>query len=431
MYPMVSLVDQADKTITHNALILLLKLADKTGDMGLLNYSVGRMNENPSLKVQSELVSLKKAELLMNEKKIEEALSYYLDVNSKNSKNKESLYNLGYIYSSKGEFKKAYIYFTKLLDLYEQLPDGNYEKGLATISTARLLYQAKMWEQAIAYYADIPRNHPLYRTALFEMSWAQFRSGRFRAAASTTESLLSSFYDHIYDPEALLLRMTIHLYMCHHEDLDKSISTYEKNYLPIPNYIRIWQQKKMTAKEILKLISEVRAKNKLNRENLDIQITSELPYFLVDTILRAPEVKKYLDVISAIKKEREVFRARFKTTNKKFIKFSEKIYLTRISLNKQKLLSSFESQLNIFLVKQEAFNTQFELMKYEALETKKNLMKSKLSAASRDKNQSETIEKRDFYLQNGYRFWPFRSEYWVDEIGNFQYIGNNKCIEEE
>ena len=54
----------------------------------------------------------------------------------------------------------------------------------------------------------------------------------------------------------------------------------------------------------------------------------------------------------------------------------------------------------------------------------KNQLKVKIIGAEQTVDQDAT---RDFYAQNGYRYWPFEGEYWRDEIGSYQYVGVNRC----
>ena len=52
-------------------------------------------------------------------------------------------------------------------------------------------------------------------------------------------------------------------------------------------------------------------------------------------------------------------------------------------------------------------------------------IKDKLAGSAEE--SVEASASRDYYAQNGYRYWPFQGEYWRDEIGSFQYVGINRC----
>jgi hypothetical protein len=53
---------------------------------------------------------------------------------------------------------------------------------------------------------------------------------------------------------------------------------------------------------------------------------------------------------------------------------------------------------------------------------KKRLGGRDLPEASMDENVS-----REFYIKNGYEYYPFKGEYWLDEIGNYHYLGKQSC----
>ena len=74
------------------------------------------------------------------------------------------------------------------------------------------------------------------------------------------------------------------------------------------------------------------------------------------------------------------------------------------------------------------YNQQIKFVNYEILEAKKSQLKLKI--ANNDKSGAAEDQNRNFYIKNGYRYWPFQGEYWIDEIGNYQYLGANHCEQE-
>jgi len=53
----------------------------------------------------------------------------------------------------------------------------------------------------------------------------------------------------------------------------------------------------------------------------------------------------------------------------------------------------------------------------------------KMKLAGKDLQSEQIDEKidRTFYVQNGYEYYPFQGEYWLDEIGNYHYLGKQSC----
>ena len=44
-----------------------------------------------------------------------------------------------------------------------------------------------------------------------------------------------------------------------------------------------------------------------------------------------------------------------------------------------------------------------------------------------DGRKIDDDDDRDFYIQNGFHYWPFKGEYWLDELGNYHFLGVQSC----
>ena len=68
---------------------------------------------------------------------------------------------------------------------------------------------------------------------------------------------------------------------------------------------------------------------------------------------------------------------------------------------------------------------QHDFARYEALNAKKENIKKKLGESK--KSTIDDAIDREYYIQNGYEYWPFQGEYWLDELGNYHYLGTKSC----
>ena len=66
-------------------------------------------------------------------------------------------------------------------------------------------------------------------------------------------------------------------------------------------------------------------------------------------------------------------------------------------------------------------------IRYEMINGKKEALKKKVAGKDLPTEQVGESRNRDFYIQNGYEFWPFQGEYWLDELGNYFYVGQQSC----
>lgn len=66
-------------------------------------------------------------------------------------------------------------------------------------------------------------------------------------------------------------------------------------------------------------------------------------------------------------------------------------------------------------------------IRYEMINGKKEQLKKKVAGKDLPKGQIDEDNSRDYYIQNGYQYWPFRGEYWLNELGNYHYVGTQSC----
>jgi hypothetical protein len=433
-FPLVSVSTEGTPALAQRSLGLLVKISDDLKDKSLLNYSILKLDINQSSEISRELFYLKLAETYMNEGKLPEAESNYLNVLSINSKNDTALYSLGLIHLKNNKPSEAYRRFEQFYDKYQNRKITDKKRGLASISIARTLYQAKMWDDSIEFYKDIPKDHSIYRKAQFELAWAQFRAMKFRAALSSIETLQTPYYETFFDPESIILRSIILLFICQVDDIENTLSTYEKFYSPVISVLSAWLQTEHKDEDYLQLINSAYINLRLIQSGLKPTQNSKLPFFLLRSGLESNDIKPHFQLIRRLQQERKNFRKSGIKKSNPLNRFAERVYLNRIRSTQKQLAQGVRKYLNEVRGQLKDYNVQIDLIKYEFLNLKKNVLASKVNDQV-DQNtalqSSVSNKKRDFFLDNGYRYWPFNGEFWADEVGNYQYIGVNKCQNDE
>jgi hypothetical protein len=69
---------------------------------------------------------------------------------------------------------------------------------------------------------------------------------------------------------------------------------------------------------------------------------------------------------------------------------------------------------------------QVGFLHYEMINGKKEVIKKRLAGKNIEPATDDSTD-RTFYVKNGYEYWPFDGEYWLDEIGNYHYLGKQSC----
>ena len=70
---------------------------------------------------------------------------------------------------------------------------------------------------------------------------------------------------------------------------------------------------------------------------------------------------------------------------------------------------------------------QYNFAKYEMLNGKKESLKRKIQGKGTSTAQVDDSKSRSFYIQNGFEYYKFFGEYWLDEIGDYHYVGTQGC----
>ena len=70
---------------------------------------------------------------------------------------------------------------------------------------------------------------------------------------------------------------------------------------------------------------------------------------------------------------------------------------------------------------------QASFIRYEMINGKKEFLKKRIAGKDIEEAQVDEDQDRSFYIQNGYEYYPFQGEYWLDEVGNYHYLGKQNC----
>ena len=420
----------SDKKLSNKSFEQLVKAADALNDQSLLDYSFKKTNIDNITEIGREYFYNNLAKISLDASDPKMALSYVDKTLFINPENEEATYLKGLAYIKQNDNAAARPALEKIFHKYEfATAENSQKKDEATVALARANYNLQNWKTALDLYRKIPKDSRLYRQVLLEISWTYFRSNQFRSALSTIHSLNTPYYENFYDPESLVLRSIILLFICQPSDLEKSISFFNRYYVTAYDSLKEWNSQNyndekhfIAVEKVLKALS----KNKNLTKN-----TTELPYFIFRSILEDPEVRVKVAYLNNIKKEQIALKSKFNVpAAKNFKNYSNKILNSRIRTVALEVGSLVKNQLQKFERELSDYITQFDFINYEYLDLKKNLAAQKTYETPQEASDGEK-ETRQFYIQSGFQYYPFEGEYWRDEIGNYQYLGKNQCGKNE
>ncbi len=422
-FPFVDLVRSGEGLEKQKGLDYVVMIADELGEPSLLNYSLNHIRPE-DLSDTAKVVflgrlgeaALAKGDLKVAQSYFEKALEFKKNENS-------LLYNLGLTDLMNKQTDKAATRFGQLMDRLQDRPLPDLQRGLVTLGQARAFYQGKKWREAADVYRLIPKDSPMYRQSLMELSWALFRGGQFRSALSPLRTLHTPFYENFYDPESLLLHGTILLFVCHYEEIESIIRSFDKNYYPAFSKIQEWLSSNRTEADYYLEVAKTRRALVELKTKGKATMDTNLPFFVMRTLLEEPDIRILAEYMDKLAREKKILEKVYGRTT--LLAYGNQILEGRKRAAQKQIGNLVKNRLTAKLQEFNEFATQFEFLKYEAINGQRTTLKERI--ASNTEKQIDQELSRDYYVQNGFQFYPFEGEYWRDEIGNYQNVGVNRC----
>lgn len=421
-FQFVEVIRAGDPTWTRPSIEKLLVVTDRLGDETLLNFAIQRVDINQIPAQNREMLYFRLAEIKHKSGQNQEAVEYYSKVTSKSRYYYSALYNMGLAQAESNQLDLAIQSFKRLLNSRAGAKVTDTNKVSAQMGIARALYQKQNWNAAIEAYARIPRDHPMWHDALFEKTWAMLRAARFRSTLSNFQSLHSSYYEDTYLPETLLLRAIVYLYICQYDEMEKVLSLYEGQYNPALKKVSTFLLN--TNSEAY--FQEINKTYQMKR-NSDSKKQLALPYNILKHIAEEGDVRRTYAYLKKINEEKKSIEENSQLRGSSVGSYASRIVNNRINSAKAIIGELVKNHLTSIKAEITDLNEQSSFIRYEMINGKKETLKKKLAGKNIATGDANATQDRSFYIQNGYEYYPFQGEYWLDEIGNYHYLGKQSC----
>ncbi|MDZ4660364.1 MAG: hypothetical protein SGJ18_01960 [Pseudomonadota bacterium] len=393
----------------------------------LINLAISKIKVDEFPAIHKDMLYFRVGEFQMKNKDHDQAAKSFAKVAADSRYFMRAKYNQGLAFASANKPQESAVIFEELYNARATAPVNDPVRVSALIGKARALYQAKNWDESVETYRQIPRDTPAWHETLFESSWAMLRGAKFRSALSNFHSLHSPFYDKFYLPESLLLRSIVYLYICKFQELEKVLDLFENIYGPVRKSVLQFISQKPDAQEYFNEFEKV------SEEGVD----GKLPLLAIQKISKENDFRSnrnYLDKLNEELDRLDGMSAAFKQSP--LGRYAKKLDQLRAKKTQKKLGKIIRRYL--FDIKGEIRDMfeQVGFLRLEVLNTRKEEMKKEMRKEDDDKilaqengmtKQVNEQDSRTFYVQNGYDYYPFQGEYWLDELGNYHYLGISSC----
>ncbi|MBC7421779.1 MAG: tetratricopeptide repeat protein [Bdellovibrio sp.] len=422
-FQFVDVIKNGDQRWTRQAIENLLIVTDRLGDETLLNYAIQRIDVNQVPTQYRDMLYFRLGEIKHKAGLHQEAVQLYNKVGEQSRFYFSALYGRGLAQAEAKQPDLALQSFKKLLDTRSTAKVTDTNRVAAQLSIARTYYQKGSWEKSIEAYSSIPRDSVMWHEALFEKTWAMLRAARFRSTLSNFQTLHSTFYEDAYIPETLLLRSIVYLYICKYDEMEKTVGLFETQYGPIYAKMNQYLSQNHSSEAYFQEVN----KAYITKKDPESKKSFSIPYNAIKHIAEEGDVRRTYAYLKKLSDERKIIEE-----NPNLKSTPVGAYATRIVNNRLKSARSVIGDMvkaNLLNMRAELrdLNEQASFIRYEMINGKKESLKKRITGKDLAEDGNSQNQDRSFYIQNGYEYYPFQGEYWLDEIGNYHYLGKQSC----
>lgn len=400
----------------------------------LLSYAIKQINEEDFPASNRDMLYFRRGEVRFRDGNFIEAAREYNRVRSNSSFYNRARYNLALSLVEAGQLEKAESVFAQLAETSSDAGVTNKSRVNALMGKARVLYQRKMFADSIEAYRDIPRDTEQWHDALFESTWAMLQDGRFRSALSNFHSLHSPFYDDFYQPESLLLRAIVYHYICRYDEMETTLNLFERIYGPVQNDLKntLLSTSPSSAvalyREVRKVdetFDDIRKTTKRQRKS---EFQLQIPFLVARNVLREGDVRRSMSYIKNLEGERaRILKSPPTWRESRVGRYARRVVERRLEATQVAAGRLIRRHLERIQSDLAGHFEQSALVRLDMLSGKKEAVKKEIAGKGIVREQVDNDQDRNFFIQNGYDYWPFKGEYWLDEIGNYHYLGVKAC----
>ena len=427
LYHMASLqfvytIKNGNKEYKRKALNKLVNILEFLKDTEIFFYALSFVKPSDFSAEDKDKYNFYRGVLSFDKKKYTSSRRYLSKVPSTSPLYYRSQYRIGLSYAEQNNVKSAERVFRNLSLTRSGITDTIRVASL--MGLARTLYQAKKFDESIDIYNSIPRDTRYFHDVLLENSWSYLRAARFRSALSNFQTLHSGFYINYYQPESLILRSYVYLYICRYYEMEKVLDLFNATYLPTLKSVK---RSLNSGLRYINYFNEFMATKK-KMDKGEARTFTTLSPVVVSRIMKTAQFKKYLQNLKMIQSETEMvddFPSYWQNSrvgrNARYLLKSRKETVQKLA---GKFIRKILQEVRDELTK---LSESEQYLRYDMLRGKRELVKKKIARKYVKYTHVDQRITREYYIQNGYDYWPFQGEHWADELGNYHYVGLHNC----
>jgi tetratricopeptide (TPR) repeat protein len=362
-----------------------------------------------------------------NKGKFQEAVSLFNLVPAKSAFYPQAKLFEGATYVRQYAAKPAVEAFKAVLRAAEESQDPKVKpfQDLANLSLARVFYSTGQFEMATKYFDRVSPESYDWPNSLFEASWANFmlKQQGYSKALGDIHTLRAPFFEFFVKPEsvaeALTVKATIYFYNCLFDRAANSIQEFN-DWVP---QVAEGLAKALTSNPSNDQFYGLAVKIRGGKSGLPPAVERAARAVLSDRSLarRFDAIRELDRELVQLERADAAWKSTSVATN-----LNSEIGVTRaLAVNEagEMARKRVERLVNEFRV----LITRVIKIEYEILQGEKGTLEDDVRSESQSDSGRRVQDISNVRIDDEHEFWPFRGEYWRDELGYYRYKLLNKC----
>jgi hypothetical protein len=293
-------------------------------------------------------------------------------------------------------------YYERAYRLDEEHPDRN-----------RLLIMAER------EYRSVPRFSSAWSDALFERAWTHTVANQYGKALGALHSLNAPYFKEEFYPEANILTAIIYYYNCQWDRVNRTLDDTKAKFTPMVAQLDTMLARNYDAEEWYALL------NRSLKAGLEHKDAELIPWHVARRIATDPDFERFERYLKEIEREVAFFEGN-RAFNKSEMgrQLSDEFLETRDSFV-QLLGRLVRSKLERQKSEIGDINTRASIV---SLETK-TAETEWLEIGREIGGMPRTRLPRPYIPDDTFQFWWFRNEYWIDELGFYEFSIKTECFQ--
>lgn len=347
--------------------------------------------------------------------KFDDAIAFLDTVSVDSTYYARAQYLKGVIYGRQGEpkAKDALLAFERVLALktdkvkYLEFTDV---RDLALLGAARVAYGMGDFAKSTKYYDEIPRFSTFWDNGLFENGWARFQNEDLGGAMGSLQALHAPQFEGSFQPESWILKATVYYYSCLFEEAKFALKSYEDIYLPMVDQV----QPLLSGENDLEFFATTIRDAK----------SDKVPKAIRNYLLSNSRLTGFLNFLSQLEKERQAINdlTAWKSSpmSQELMQANDQQKQVLTQVTGKFVRDRLQSAVNDI----NGFKAQVAIIRFETTKKEKEVLKKNVDMT---KALSEKSISRPTMPAEDWEYWNFQGEFWIDEIGYYQYTLKAGC----